>query len=67
MEHTNSPAILGAAIRKRRSDLGLTQARPQSKRLMVVGKETVQLAIALDAAQALGLNVGIEARGEADS
>jgi len=75
MEHTNSPATLGAAIRRRRRDLGLTQddlALSIGVNRKVIGqleggKETVQLAIALDAAQALGLNVGIEARGEADS
>jgi DNA-binding XRE family transcriptional regulator len=31
------------------------------------GKETVRLEIALNAARSLGLNVGVEARGETDS
>jgi y4mF family transcriptional regulator len=75
MEQTNSPASLGNAIRKRRSTLGLTQedlALSIGVNRKVIGqleggKETVQLEIALDAAQALGLDVGVEARGEANS
>lgn len=75
MEQTDSPATLGAAIRKRRSEVGLTQddlALSIGVNRKVIGqleggKETVQLAIALRAAQALGLDVGVEARGEAGS
>lgn len=75
MEQTNSPIMLGAVIRKRRSDLGLTQedlALSIGVNRKVIGqlergKETVQLAIALEAAQALGLDIGVEARGEAGS
>jgi HTH-type transcriptional regulator/antitoxin HipB len=73
MEQTNSPAALGKAIRRRRGDLGLTQddlALSIGVNRKVIGqleggKETVQLDIALNAARALGLNVGVEARGEA--
>jgi HTH-type transcriptional regulator / antitoxin HipB len=72
---TNSPSALGAAIRKRRGELKLTQddlALSIGVNRKVVGqleggKETVQLGIALNAARALGLNVGVEARGEAGS
>jgi len=75
MEHTNSPSSLGAAIRNRRSELGITQddlALSIGVNRKVIGqleggKETVRLAIALKAAQALGLDVGIEARGETGS
>jgi HTH-type transcriptional regulator/antitoxin HipB len=75
MEQTNSPAMLGDAIRRRRSALGLTQedlALSIGVNRKVIGqleggKETVQLAIALDAAQALGLDVGVETRGETGS
>jgi DNA-binding XRE family transcriptional regulator len=73
MEQTSSPAALGAAIRARRGDLGLTQddlALSIGVNRKVIGqleggKETVRLDIALKAARALGLNVGVEARGEA--
>ncbi len=72
MERTNSPAALGAAIRARRGALGITQddlALSIGVNRKVIGqlergKETVQLDIALSAARALGLNVGVEARGE---
>lgn len=75
MEEANSPATLGAAIRSRRGDLGLTQedlALSIGVNRKVIGqleggKETVRLDIALKAARALGLNVGVEARGEADA
>jgi y4mF family transcriptional regulator len=74
MHPTNSPAALGAAIRQRRDDLGLTQddlAMSIGVNRKVIGqleggKETVRLAIVLHATRALGLNVGVEARGEAD-
>lgn len=72
---TNSPTILGTAIRERRGELKLTQddlalAIGVNRRVigqLERGKETVQLGIALNAARALGLNVGVEARGDADS
>lgn len=75
MRATNSPAALGIAIRERRAELKLTQddlALAIGVNRKVIGqleggKETVRLEIALNAAQALGLNVGVEARGEADS
>lgn len=72
---TPSPSALGAAIRERRGDLGITQddlAMSIGVNRRVIGqleggKETVQLDIALNAARALGLNVGVEARGETGS
>lgn len=75
MKRTDSPSALGAAIRERRGDLGITQddlAISIGVNRKVIGqleggKETVQLDIALSAARALGLNVGVEARGEAES
>ena len=75
MERANSPSALGAAIRERRSNLGITQddlALSIGVNRKVIGqleggKETVRLDIALNAARALGLNVGVEARGETDS
>jgi len=73
VETIDSPAALGAAIRHRRRDLHLTQddlALAIGVNRKVVGqlergKETVRLDIALNAARALGLNLGVEARGEA--
>jgi DNA-binding XRE family transcriptional regulator len=73
MEQTNSPAALGSAIQARRRDLSLTQddlALSIGVNRKVIGqleggKETVRLDIALKAARALGLNVGVETRGEA--
>jgi HTH-type transcriptional regulator / antitoxin HipB len=75
MDRVNSPSALGAALRERRRKLGLTQddlALSIGVNRKVVGqleggKETVRLDIALNAARALGLNVGVEARGETDS
>ncbi|MET0306505.1 MAG: helix-turn-helix domain-containing protein [Solirubrobacterales bacterium] len=75
MERANSPSALGAAIRRRRSELGITQddlALSIGVNRKVIGqleggKETVRLDIALNAARAIGLNVGVEARGEAGS
>jgi DNA-binding XRE family transcriptional regulator len=71
MRPTNTPAALGAEIRERRRRLGLTQddlalsIRANRKVIgqLEGGKETVQLDIALRAARALGLNVGVEPRG----
>jgi HTH-type transcriptional regulator / antitoxin HipB len=75
MRDTNSPAALGAAIRHRRRELQLTQddlalAIGVNRRVigqLEGGKETVRLEIALNAARALGLDVGVETRGEAGS
>jgi HTH-type transcriptional regulator / antitoxin HipB len=75
MKRTNSPSELGAAIRERRRVLGMTQddlALSIGVNRKVIGqleggKETVRLEIALNAARSLGLNVGVEARGETDS
>jgi HTH-type transcriptional regulator / antitoxin HipB len=72
MEQTNSPAAMGAAIRDRRRALKISQddlALSIGVNRKVIGqleggKETVRLAIALRAARALGLDVGVEARGE---
>jgi HTH-type transcriptional regulator / antitoxin HipB len=72
MRDTNSPSAFGAAIRERRGELGLTQddlALSIGVNRRVIGqleggKETVRLDIVLRAARALGLNVGVEARGE---
>jgi HTH-type transcriptional regulator/antitoxin HipB len=72
---TNSPSTLGAAIRGRRRELKLTQddlALSIGVNRKVIGqleggKETIRLEIALNAARALGLNVGVETRGEAGS
>jgi DNA-binding XRE family transcriptional regulator len=75
MRIANSPAAWGAALRHRRRELGLTQddlALSIGVNRKVIGqleggKETVQLEIALNAARALGLDVGVETRGEAGS
>jgi DNA-binding XRE family transcriptional regulator len=75
MKRTDSPRTLGAAIRKRRSSLGITQddlALSIGVNRKVIGqleggKQTVRLDIALNAARALGLNVGVEARGRSDT
>jgi HTH-type transcriptional regulator / antitoxin HipB len=72
MKATNSASDLGAAIRERRRGLNLTQddlALSIGVNRKVIGqleggKETVQLDIALRATRALGLNIGVEARGE---
>jgi y4mF family transcriptional regulator len=69
---TNSPLALGAAIRERRRELKLTQddlALSIGVNRKVIGqlesgKNTVQLEIVLNAARALGLDVGVEARGK---
>lgn len=73
MQPTNSPSALGDAIRERRRHLGLSQddlALSIGVNRKVIGqleggKTTVQLEIALRAARALGLDVGVETRGEA--
>ncbi len=75
MDSVPSPTALGAAIRKRRSAIGLTQddlALSIGVNRKVIsqlegGKETVHLGIALKAARALGLEVGVEARGATGS
>ncbi|HET9592491.1 MAG TPA: helix-turn-helix domain-containing protein [Solirubrobacterales bacterium] len=75
MRPASNPAALGAALRERRRELKLTQddlALSIGVNRKVVGqlesgKETVQLEIALKAARALGLNVGVETRGEPGS
>jgi DNA-binding XRE family transcriptional regulator len=72
MEPTNTPLALGAAIRVRRQSLAVTQddlALSIGVNRKVIGqleggKETVQLDIALRAARAVGLDVGVEERGE---
>lgn len=71
MQVTSSPTAFGAALRDRRRAVGMTQddlALAVGVNRKVIGqleggKESVQLQIALRAAQALGLDVGIEARG----
>lgn len=75
MDRTDTPSALGAALRKRRRQLKLSQdelALSIGVNRKVIGqleggKETVRLEIALNAARALGLNVGVEARGETNS
>lgn len=75
MHEIDSPSAFGAAIRARRSALGLTQddlalSIGVNRRVigqLESGKETVRLDIVLNAARALGLNVGLETRGEASS
>jgi len=72
MKATPSPAELGAAIRERRSGLGITQddlATSIGVSRKVVGelergKRTVHVDIVLRAAGAVGLSVGVEPRGE---
>ncbi len=71
MQVTHSAAALGAAIRERRRALGIAQdelALSIGVNRRVIGqleggKETVQLGIALRAVRALGLDIGVEARG----
>ena len=72
MEPVNSPQALGALIRARRRTLKITQddlALSIGVNRKVIGqleggKETVQLDIALRAARAVGLDVGVEERDE---
>jgi transcriptional regulator with XRE-family HTH domain len=71
MEVTPEAADLGAAIRRRRRLLMITQEELAasigvSRRVigqLENGKETVHVGIVLRAARAVGLNVGIEPRG----
>lgn len=71
MEITARPADLGAAIRQRRRQLGITQdglatSIGVSRRVigqLENGKETVHVGIVLRAARAVGLDVGVESRG----
>jgi DNA-binding XRE family transcriptional regulator len=75
MDRTDTPSAFGASLRQRRRKLGLSQdelALSIGVNRKVIGqleggKETVRLEIALNAARALGLNVGVEARGETNS
>lgn len=75
MDRTDTPSAFGATLRRRRRKLGFSQdelALSIGVNRKVIGqleggKKTVRLEIALDAARALGLNVGVEARGETDS
>jgi y4mF family transcriptional regulator len=72
MKATPSPPELGVAIRERRGELGLTQddlAASIGVSRKVIGelergKRTVHVDIVLRAARAVGLNVGVEPRGE---
>lgn len=67
----DSPTALGVALRERRREMGVTQddlALSIGVNRKVIGqlesgKGSVQLRIALLAARALGLDVGVEARG----
>ncbi len=71
MEPTAQPADLGAAIRERRRQLGITQDELASsigvsRRVigqLENGKKTVHVGIVLRAARAVGLDVGVEPRG----
>jgi DNA-binding XRE family transcriptional regulator len=71
-ENVATPEALGAAIRRRRDDLKMTQdslalSIGVNRRVigqLEAGKGTTRLSIALSAARALGLNVVVEPRGE---
>ncbi|MGN6277053.1 MAG: helix-turn-helix transcriptional regulator [Solirubrobacterales bacterium] len=71
METTARVADLGAAIRRQRRQLGITQDELAasigvSRRVigqLENGKETVHVGIVLRAARAVGLDVGVEPRG----
>ncbi len=71
MEATDDPAALGAAVRARRRQIGVTQedlatSIGVSRRVvgqLENGKETVHVGIVLRAARAVGLDVGVEPRG----
>ena len=72
MQLTKSAADLGAAIRERRRELKLTQddlALSIGVNRKVIGqlergKKTVHVEIVLQAARAVGLDIGVRARGE---
>jgi HTH-type transcriptional regulator / antitoxin HipB len=72
MRLIDSPAALGAAIRARRRDLKLSQddlALSIGVNRKVIGqlergKGTAQIAIAFEAARAVGLDIGVQTRGE---
>lgn len=72
MKQVGSAPELGAAIRERRRELGITQdhlAASIGVSRKVIGelergKQTVHLGIAIRAANSVGLNVGVEGRGE---
>lgn len=71
MEWIAEPADLGAAVRKRRRQLGVTQddlatSIGVSRKVisqMENGKKTVHVGIVLRAARAVGLDLGVEPRG----
>ncbi|HSC21265.1 MAG TPA: helix-turn-helix domain-containing protein [Solirubrobacterales bacterium] len=71
MKATADPAALGASIRARRRELGVTQddlaaSIGVSRRVigqLENGKETVHVGIVLRAARAVGLDVGVQPRG----
>lgn len=71
LETTNTPPELGSAIRARRRQLGVTQddlgaSIGVSRRVigqLERGKKTAHVGIVLRAANAVGLDVGIEPRG----
>jgi DNA-binding XRE family transcriptional regulator len=68
-----TPADIGAAVRRRRTELHLAQQDIAdvigvNRRVigqLEAGKDTVQLKIALDAARAVGLDVELRSRGGA--
>lgn len=70
MELLSSPAALGASIRRRRQELGLSQddlALTIGVNRRVVGqlergKPTIQLDIAFRAARAVGLDIAVRTR-----
>jgi HTH-type transcriptional regulator / antitoxin HipB len=73
MNTQDTPITFGAAIRERRRELGLAQQDVAdvigvNRRVigqLESGKSTVQLRIALEAARAVGLDLRLQARGEA--
>jgi HTH-type transcriptional regulator / antitoxin HipB len=72
VETVDSSYGLGATLRRRRLSLGITQddlalsigVNRKVIGQLEAGKKSVQLDIALRAARALGLEIGVEARGE---
>jgi DNA-binding XRE family transcriptional regulator len=75
MGKINSPKMLGAAVRKRRKSLHLTQedvalAIGVSRKTineLESGKASVELRIALEAGRAVGLDLWAEERGGIDA